>query len=102
MKKSDLKPGMIVTYRNGRQREVYLDSYRGLSTRFINSYGHSMSLKDYSDDLTFKEKTDFDIVEVTWKRVEKTPKELEIEAVRVEMEALTKRLKKLFKCLLNI
>ena len=91
-----MKPGMIVTYRDGRQREVYYNRTLGLSLRSLKDKDHATILSsNYMEDLLHAEFPNMDIVEVTWKRVGKTPKELEIEAVRVEMEKLAKRLKDL-------
>lgn len=56
MKKSDLKSGMIVEYRDGRKRLVIDDNLIGVDGR--------LSLKTYNDDLKHKLYRDLDIMKL--------------------------------------
>lgn len=56
MKKSNLKNGMVVEYRNGERRIVINDKILGL-------YGHN-EFKYYNDDLTSVTRDELDIVKV--------------------------------------
>jgi hypothetical protein len=69
MNKSDLRTGMMVTYRNGLTRTVNVEKQR-----FECDDGmHSMNFSRYNDDLTIRDysTSDYDIVEIyntIWKR----------------------------------
>jgi hypothetical protein len=64
MKKSDLKTGMVVEYRNGKRRMVLLNSTLA-SADLIGKDGHN-SLSCYKEDLTntHRERKETDIVKV--------------------------------------
>ena len=68
MTKSDLRTGMIVTYREGRRGVVYLNVYPvqlDKSNDVIVDNGDGwMRLADYNEDLTCKSYDKYDIVKI--------------------------------------
>ena len=68
MTKSDLRTGMIITYREGRRGMVYLNVYPAMmnnSNDIIVDEGNGwMRLADYNEDLTCKNYDKYDIVKI--------------------------------------
>ena len=62
MTKSELKTGMIVTYRNGKRRKVFLNTCLGKD--FVSGEDGWMSLDFFNEDLTFNGTDTMDIVKV--------------------------------------
>lgn len=95
MKLSDLKDGMIVTYRNGDKRIVEDGKLleKGSVTSSLTSFGANLLHTNYKS---------MDIVRVevpsyTWEREIESYKQKEIEDIRVQMEKLAARLKQVEK-----
>ena len=62
MTKADLRTGMIVTYRNGGKRTVFLNTDRG--SDFIADGDNWNPLRYYNEDLTHVDQKNLDIVKV--------------------------------------
>jgi hypothetical protein len=121
MRKSELRTGMRVVMRSGAVAVVMLECKTRQDTErrdvFAMRNSH-MTLEQYNGDLTFQLPTEangtsnYDIIEVRehkyfglmgsndeyvsiWKREEKTPAQIRIEAIAQEMEDLAEELKEL-------
>lgn len=99
--KADLKDGMVVTYRSGRDRIVFKGT-------FLHIGGFSAKITDFREDLTHKHLAYRDIMKVTfggdvlWERKEGLPEETiqkkqllkkELEEVKSEQAGINSRIK---------
>ena len=77
--KSDLKDGMVVTYRDGAERLLFQDTLFDLRNNYALHRGSVLS--GFNDDLSYKNEPSMDIVKVTymdevlWEREEPLTKE---------------------------
>ena len=55
---SDLKDGMVITYRNGKSRYIFKKNFRGIDTGVLSGNTYN----DYNDDLTHGSNYNEDIV----------------------------------------
>ncbi|MBM68202.1 MAG: hypothetical protein CME43_01835 [Haliea sp.] len=92
--KSDLKDGMVVTYRDRQKRVLFEDKFYNMSAISAGSY-----LTFFNDDLTNQSNKDLDIIkveymgEVLWERKEEPKKvKLELEVTPEQAEMIKKQL----------